>query len=113
MKIDECIKQLELQIKEDKKFLWNHPEKGNMEFKTSEYITKRLKQMGYTVKNNIVSTGILATVTRNEAGPCVLFRSELDAIEMDNGELKHTCGHDAHMTALLALANLIMKAELM
>lgn len=109
MKIEECVKQLEYQAKEDKDFLWNHPEKGNEEFETSSYILKRLKKMGYNLKSNIVSTGILATINGNEKGPCVLFRSELDALEMDdNGRMKHTCGHDAHMTALLALAQLIM-----
>ena len=109
MKIEECVKQLEFQIKEDKDFLWNHPEKGNKEFETSKYIIKRLKQMGYTVAANIVSTGIVATIKGNEEGPCVLFRSELDALEMSSGIMKHTCGHDAHMAALLALAQLIME----
>lgn len=108
MKIDECVNKLKIQIEEDKSFLWNHPEKGNKEFQTSEYIIKRLKNMGYTVKSKIVSTGILATFKGKEEGPCVLFRSELDAIEMDNGNMKHTCGHDANMTALLALAQLII-----
>ena len=110
MKIEECVKKLENQIKEDKDFLWNHPEKGNEEFETCKYITKRLKQMGYIVKDNIGTTGILAEISGVQEGPCVLFRSELDALEMDNnGRMKHTCGHDAHMTILLGLAKLIIE----
>ena len=31
MKIEECVKDLESQIRIDKDFLWNHPEKGNEE----------------------------------------------------------------------------------
>ena len=109
MKIEECVKDLESQIRIDKDFLWNHPEKGNEEYKTSDYIAKRLEDMGFYVEKNIVTTGILATLKGNNEGPCILFRSELDAIEMDEtGRMKHTCGHDAHMTALLALAKLIV-----
>ena len=110
MKIEESVKKLETQIKIDKDFLWNHPEGGNKELKTSQYISERLKEMGYQVKSNIGTTGILAQVEGKQEGPCVLFRSELDALEMDtNGRMKHTCGHDAHMTVLLALAKLIME----
>ena len=109
MNLDECVRKLENQIKADKEFLWNHPEKGNEEFETSNYVINRLKQMGYSVEENIVSTGILATFKGVEDGPCILFRSELDAVEMDgNGRMKHTCGHDAHITVLLAVAQLIM-----
>ena len=109
MKIEECVKRLECQVKKDKDFLWNHPEKGNQEFETSSYIVERLKKIGYNVKNNIVSTGILATIKGDAEGPCIMFRSELDALEMDtNGRMKHTCGHDAHITVLLALAQLIV-----
>lgn len=109
MEVEDCVKRLENQMKVDKDFLWNHPEKGNSEFETSKYISDRLIQMGYIVENNIVSTGVLATITGKYDGPCILFRSELDALQIDStGKMQHACGHDAHMTILLALAKLIM-----
>lgn len=109
MKIEKCVKKLEKQIVKDKKFLWDNPEKGNEEFLTSEYIVNRLKEMGYEVKDHIGTTGVLAMYEGKKKGPCILFRSELDALEMDDeGRMQHACGHDAHMTAMLGLAKLIM-----
>ena len=109
MNIEKSVKRLEKQMSKDKIFFENHPEKGFKEIETSEYITKRLIEIGYNVKTNIAKTGIVATIKGKEEKPCVLFRSELDAVEMDSsGRMKHTCGHDAHMTILLALAQLII-----
>jgi amidohydrolase len=110
MKIDECVENLISEMVKDKEFFWNHPEEEFKEFETSEYIIKRLKQIGYTdIKTNIAKTGIVATIG-NGSSPCILFRADMDAVVMDeNHRMKHTCGHDAHMTMLLALATLLMQ----
>lgn len=67
--------------------------------------------MGYeNINTNIYETGIVATLEGNKEGPCLLFRSEMDAVVMDEtGRVKHTCGHDAHMASLLALAEILIK----
>ena len=110
MKIEEIIKKLEPQMLKDKEYLWNNPEKGLEEYKTSSYIQQRLKEMGYTnINTNIYKTGIIATLEGKEKGPCILFRSDIDAVVMDKtGRTKHTCGHDAHMTILLSLAQILI-----
>lgn len=111
MKIEEIIKKLEPQMLKDKEYLWNNPEKGLEEYKTSSYIQKRLKEMGYkNINTNIYKTGIIATLEGKEKGPCILFRSDIDAVVMDEtGRTKHTCGHDAHMTILLSLAQILIE----
>ena len=110
MKIEECIKMLKKTMIADKEFLWNHPEKGFHEIETSKYIINRLEKLGYDVKANIATTGIVAKLKGKEERPCIMFRSDMDALEMDNtGRMKHACGHDAHMTIMLALAELIIK----
>ena len=111
MNIDECINNLLPQMRKDKEYFWNNPEKGFKEIKTSEYIIKRLKEMGYKdIKINIAKTGIVAELQGNQNGECILFRADMDAVVMDeNRRTKHTCGHDAHMTILLALAKLLIE----
>lgn len=110
MKIEKCIKMLKNTMIADKEFLWNHPEKGFHEIETSKYIINRLEKLGYDVKANIATTGIVAKLKGKEERPCIMFRSDMDALEMDNtGRMKHACGHDAHMTIMLALAELIIK----
>ena len=110
MNIEKAVTDLKPQMKKDKEYLWNHPEKGLCEFKTSAYIKQRLEEMGYTdINQNIYATGIVATLKGKEEGPCILFRSDMDAVIMDEtGRTKHTCGHDAHMTILLSLAKILM-----
>ena len=110
MNIEKIVTDLKPQMKKDKEYLWNHPEKGLCEFKTSAYIKQRLEEMGYTdINQNIYATGIVATLKGKEDGPCILFRSDMDAVIMDEtGRTKHTCGHDAHMTIFLSLAKILM-----
>ena len=112
MKIEEIVNNLKPQMLKDKQYLWNNPEEGLKEYKTSSYIKNRLIDMGYTdINTNIYETGIVATLKgeNSKNNPCILFRSDIDAVVMDDtGRLKHTCGHDAHMTILLSLAQLLI-----
>lgn len=113
MNIEKIVSELKPQMLKDKEFFWNHPEKGTKEFETSAYIQKRLKEMGYkNINNNIYETGIIATLEGKEAGPCILFRTDMDAVVMDDtGRTKHACGHDAHMSIMLALASILIRNQ--
>lgn len=98
------------QIKKDKEFFWNHPEEEFQEIETSNYIINRLRKMGYTdIKTNIAKTGVVAELSGKEKGKTILYRADMDAVVMDeNHRMKHTCGHDAHMSILLSLAQFLM-----
>ena len=117
MDIEKCVLDLKEQMKIDKEFFWNNPEKGKCEFKTANYIKNRLQEMGYKdINNNIYETGIVVTLKGGKQskgeGPCILFRSDMDAVVMDDtGRTKHACGHDAHMTILLSLAKILIDNE--
>ncbi len=110
MKIEESVSSLEPQMLKDKEYLWNNPEPGLKEIKTSTYIKNRLIEMGYTdINTDVYATGIIATLQGEKSEPCILFRSDMDAVVMDDtGRVKHTCGHDAHMTILLSLAQILI-----
>lgn len=110
MNIEKIVSDLKPQMLKDKEFFWCHPEKGLEEFETSKYIIKRLKEMGYTdINNNIYETGIVATLKGKEDRECILFRTDMDAVIMDDtGRTKHACGHDAHMSIMLAFAKILI-----
>ncbi len=87
--------------------LHSMPEKGFDEFKTSEYLSKRLVASGYSVKTEVGGTGVIGILDSGKPGPCVGLRADMDALmhEVD-GELVaiHSCGHDANSTVVLSVA---------
>lgn len=113
MNIEKSVNDLRKKVMDDKNFFWNHPENGFEEYKTSEYIIKRLKEIGFSnIKTGIAKTGVVATLKGKSDFPCVLLRADMDAVQMDlEGRMKHTCGHDAHMAILLAVSKLLFDTK--
>lgn len=96
-----------------------YPEISGKEKNTSQLIIGYLKDIG--IKNIFTSVGgygVIATITGNKPGKTILFRSELDALPLqETGNLNyisknpaaaHLCGHDGHMAILLGLAETII-----
>ncbi len=103
------------EIKELRKNLHTIAELSGQEEKTAELITKELKKCEpHQLQTNIGSHGIIATYIADQNGPHLVFRSELDALpiqEVNSFDHKsktdgvsHKCGHDGHMSILLGLA---------
>lgn len=88
-------------------YLHSIPEIGFQEYKTSEYLAKRLMTMGYSVKVRIGGTGVIGILDSGKPGPCLGLRADMDALDHEiNGQLTHihSCGHDANMTIVLSVA---------
>lgn len=100
----------------------SHPELSNQERETASTIAAHPALKPYTLHTSIGGHG-LAGVLRNGAGPTVLLRADIDALPVlektglpyaskvrmmdDDGVEKpvmHACGHDTHITCLLAAA---------
>lgn len=92
-----------------------HPELAGEERETAQRILavlKALKPDGLLTE--LGGTGLLATFGKDEAGPQVMVRCELDALaipEVNDFEHRsvipgksHKCGHDGHMAILTGLA---------
>ena len=83
------------------------PEIGFQEFKTAEYLAKRLEASNYKVKTKVGGTGVIGILDSGIPGPCIGLRADMDALlhEID-GELVavHSCGHDANCTIVLSVA---------
>lgn len=106
------------------------PELSTQESKTSAFLAKRLRELGYEVTERVgrykepdtTCYGIVA-ILRNGEGPTVLVRSDMDALPVTeqtglpyasaNAGVMHACGHDVHMTTLLGTAKLLadLKSE--
>ncbi len=98
-----------------------NPELSGAETKTAELIKAQLQKYEPAfILSQVGGTGVVAAFESEapEAGPTILFRSELDALPIveDNPELKyksgnngmaHLCGHDGHMAILMGLASLL------
>jgi amidohydrolase len=104
-----------------------HPELSGHETQTAEKLAARLRAAGYEVTEHVGNTGIVA-ILKNGAGPTIMLRTELDALPVeektglpyaskvhekdDAGHdvpVMHACGHDLHMAALVATAEIMAK----
>ncbi len=116
-------------LTETYKHLHRNPELSHHEEKTSAYLAGELRKLGYTVTERVgkyedgsQAYGIVA-VMENGAGPRLLFRTDMDALPVEektgleyastvkttnaqgqNVGVMHACGHDMHMTVLLGMA---------
>lgn len=107
--------------------LHRNPELGFQEKRTAGTLASRLKTLGYEVTTGIGGTGLVA-ILKNGSGPIVMFRTELDALPIeektglpfastvktktDAGDtvfVSHMCGHDLHMAAWAGTAALMVK----
>lgn len=52
-----------------RRYLHEHPELSNREFKTAEYITAHLKKLGLEVQTGIAKTGVVAVLKGGKSGP--------------------------------------------
>ncbi|KAK4219481.1 metal-dependent amidase/aminoacylase/carboxypeptidase [Rhypophila decipiens] len=108
------------------KKLHANPELSCYEGSTASVVAQQLQLLaGVEIKTGIGGHGVVG-VMRNGEGPVVMLRAELDALPVleqtglpyastkrtPTGEpLMHACGHDMHMTALLASAQLLHMAR--
>jgi amidohydrolase len=101
-----------------RRHLHKHPELSFHEFKTSEYVSQKLKEAGISFKDGVAGTGILGIIEgKNPTKKTIALRADMDAlpiVEQNNVEYKsqnqgvmHACGHDAHTASLLGVATIL------
>ncbi len=99
-------------------YLHQHPELPGEEYNTARYVAAQLKELppGLLLQE-VGGTGVAAVFNSGKDGPTVLFRSELDALPIQEANefeyrsqterVAHKCGHDGHMAILMGLAQAI------
>ena len=93
------------------------PEVSNAEYNTSERIINFIKKYNPDEIIKLGETGIAFAFNGKKKGKTVVFRSELDALPIQeksgveytsiNDHIAHSCGHDGHMAILSGLAQKI------
>lgn len=105
-------------------FDWFHrnPELSFKEVNTAARMAAELRKTGATVTEKVGGTGVVAVMT-NGAGPTVLLRADMDGLPVKEASglpnmsvarqvgvdgvespVMHACGHDTHITAMVATA---------
>ena len=107
---------------EEKLISWRHdfhkfPEVSNREFKTSEKIAQHLESLGIKVTRNVGVNGVVGILEGKSTGKVVALRADMDALPINevnylpfmsvNNGVMHACGHDSHMSILMATAEIL------
>jgi len=97
------------------------PELGYEEHRTADRICRELDTYGISYERGIGGTGIVAWIDKGEGERTVALRADMDALPISeetglpyaskNPGKMHACGHDGHVTMLLAAAK-YLKEEL-
>ena len=93
------------------RYIWNNPETGYKEYKTTKYLGEAFERLGYKLNYADGITGFYTVIDTGREGPEVLVLGELDSIicpehpdaDPSTGAV-HSCGHNAQCAALLGVA---------
>jgi len=112
------------------KYFHKYPELSNLEVETAKTVAEQLSQLqAFTITTNIGGHGLVG-VMENGPGRTILLRADMDGlpileatglfyastVTMPDAEgvvrpVMHACGHDMHMTCLLAAAETLVKLK--
>ncbi len=95
-----------------------HPELSNREERTSRLVAERLRALGFDeVKTGVARHGVVALLKGGQPGPVVAVRADMDALPITEANdvpyksqtpgVMHACGHDAHTTVALGVAEVL------
>jgi amidohydrolase len=126
-KIEQEAKAIEPKLIEWRRHFHQNPELSNQEIKTGAYIAAHLKSLGIEVQYPVAKTGVVGLLRGAKPGPVIALRADMDALPvvernslpfaskekvLFNGQetgVMHACGHDAHMSILMAVAEILAK----
>src|SRR6516162_7052321 len=102
-----------------------HPEIAFLEEKTAGKLATEMRALGFEVTEHVGKTGLVA-IYKNDDGPTIMVRTELDALPMEEKTglpyashdkttwqgretfVTHSCGHDIHMASWVGTAKTLV-----
>lgn len=102
----------------NRRHLHANPELSFQEYKTAEFVTSKLKEIGITQYETKADTGIVALIEgNNPSKKTIALRGDMDALPImeendvpyksQNPGVMHACGHDVHTSSLLGAAKIL------
>ena len=126
--LDASAREIEARMIAWRRDIHQNPELGNQEVRTSALVAAHLRGLGYTVRDKVAVTGLVATLKgEGGPGPTLALRADMDALpvpeEVDlpfasraktmwGGQevgVMHACGHDCHTAILMATAEVLAR----
>ncbi|WP_337040716.1 amidohydrolase [Emticicia sp. 17c] len=131
-KINSAADGLEQKVISWRRDFHEHPELGNLEFRTSKIVADHLRSLGIEVQEKVGVTGVVGILKGGKPGPVVALRADMDGLPVTervdvpfkskvtteyNGQktgVMHACGHDSHVAMLMGVAEILasMKNDL-
>ena len=101
--------------------LHRHPELAYQEHRTGDFVAGKLAEYGFEVRRGHGRTGVVGTLKRGTSSRAIALRADMDALPIleqtgaDHAStiagVMHACGHDGHVSMLLAAAKLASGRE--
>lgn len=110
--------KLKSKLVEMRRHIHCNPELSFSENSTGKYAAEILRKTGYTVRDEVGGTGVIADIASTGAkGPIIAIRADMDALPIQednpneycskNSGVMHACGHDAHTACALGAAQIL------
>ena len=110
-KISNAVEKHRRLILDAERYIWNNPETGYKEIKTSKYLEDAFESLGYEIVRAEGITGFYTVIDTGKEGPEVLVLGELDSVICPSHKdadpvtgAVHSCGHNAQSATLLGIA---------
>lgn len=97
--------------------IYNNPELGYKEHKTTKLLYNQFRELGIDVEKNIAVTGCRAYLNKDKQGPRIAIMGELDSVicfdhkdaDKETGAV-HACGHNIQAAVMFGVAMAFKKA---
>ena len=127
--VAEAAKAMQQEVVTWRRDLHANPELGNRETRTAKLVADHLRELGLQPKTGIATTGVTAVLKGGKPGPRIALRADMDALPVTEktdvpfaskatatfrGEttgVMHACGHDAHTSVLMGVAEALVKMK--
>ncbi len=123
--IESAVKGLVPTLVSTRRDLHQHPELGLREKRTAGIVAERLQQLKFDeVRTGVGVTGVVGILKGGKPGKTIAIRADMDALPIPElidvpykstvPNVKHACGHDAHVSIGLGVATVLaaMRAQI-
>lgn len=123
--VDAAVSAVNQDVIDLRHTIHQHPELGNLEYKTAALVAEQLKASSIDVRTQVGKTGVVGVLKGGLPGPVIALRADMDALPVKemtnlpfasqatgvrlgkNVPVMHACGHDTHTAMLLGAAKVL------